>query len=174
MAVGVSGGTIHDEHLVDISGRVQATVQANTANMPHAHSMSSAHCERVLIVNHDAQFLKVIAFSLALHGIDVATATTAESAFSIIAAGFAPSAIIVDLRLSGTKQGEDLICELRAFPQTMRVPLLAVSDSPQHLQKIGTMGVIDRALSKPFTLGDLDLVLHDLCGGPPHPFPRLI
>jgi CheY-like chemotaxis protein len=142
------------------AGMRRVSCRAHRGVMP-----SPVGCQRALVVNDDARFLEAMALALGDHGIDAATATTAESALSIILAGFAPSVILVDLRLGGTTQGEELVRNLRAYPETRSIPLVAVSASPERLQRVGESGLIDRTLAKPFTLDDLDAVLEETCGG---------
>lgn len=80
---------------------------------------------RILIVDDDGSTLDTYARTLRLHGYDVRTASSGESAW-LEAATNCPDAMIVDLQLPGM-DGLTLVRHLRAGEHTKHVPVAIVT-----------------------------------------------
>ncbi len=119
-------------------------------------------CERALVVDDNEDMLSTMRDVLELAGVTVETAGSVERAREILAGGFRPSVVIVDLRLAG-QSGETLADELRADARYRDVPLVAMSGDIQSLRRLG--GAFHRSLGKPFGVDELVHALEDLCDG---------
>ena len=81
--------------------------------------------QQILIVDDDEPTLDTYARTLRLHGYDVRTASSGESAWDEAAAN-CPDAMIVDLQLPGM-DGLALVRRLRADEHTKHVPVAIVT-----------------------------------------------
>ncbi len=80
---------------------------------------------KVLIVDDDADSLRVTHDMLTLHGAEVACATDARE-FRQLWRSFAPTLILMDLALPGTN-GWELLAEIRPSLQVRPTPVVAVT-----------------------------------------------
>jgi CheY-like chemotaxis protein len=104
--------------------------------------------ERILVVDDDPDIVEVLRCVLQDAGYAVAIAD-ADAALSL-AQERQPHLILLDI-LMPSMDGVEVIQHLRAGPATARIPIIALSATPQWLP---TLPVDDR-LTKPFTLGHL-------------------
>jgi len=79
----------------------------------------------VLVVDDNAQNLKLLRVLLSVEGYDVRTATDAEDALRVLES-FAPEVILMDLQLPGM-DGVELTRRLKANPQTCGIRIIAVT-----------------------------------------------
>jgi two-component system cell cycle response regulator DivK len=79
----------------------------------------------ILIVDDNAQNLKLARVLLTRHGYEVETAVDAEQALTLLRS-FTPVVILVDLQLPGM-DGFELTRRLKADPETKRIIVIAVT-----------------------------------------------
>lgn len=100
--------------------------------------------ERVLLVDDDEDTLTSLQDLLQLEGVDdVRRARTLADADHILADGFRPTAVVLDLLLNGDR-GEPFIGRLAADPALASVPVIAVSGDPRAL------AAVDRSVARAF------------------------
>ncbi len=118
-------------------------------------------CAGVLLVDDDVDTLETLEEVLSFEGIaDVRHARSLAEADGILAGGFVPSAVVLDLALAG-ERGEVLLARLRADPVLARVPVVAVSGDHRALASIRTS--VARTLLKPARPSDLVETLRQVC-----------
>jgi two-component system, cell cycle response regulator DivK len=81
--------------------------------------------ERILIVDDNAQNLKLSRVLLSRYGYELRTATDAKEALSVLET-FTPRLILLDLQLPGM-DGFELARRLKADPRTSQIVILAVT-----------------------------------------------
>ena len=81
----------------------------------------------------------------------VQVAASIPEAERILADGFKPSVVVVDLQLDG-ERGETLIAKMRARPASRAVPIVALSGDHISLRRLAT---VDRGILKPPDPDDL-------------------
>jgi len=119
-------------------------------------------CERVLVVNDNRDMLSSMRDVLEFAGAVVETAKGSAEALGILASGFSPSVIVLDLRLGEGERGQDFARLLRADPLYSRTPIALVSGDIGAL-KLVDPSVADATIGKPFDVDVLLKVLADLC-----------
>ena len=82
--------------------------------------------EPILIVDDNAINLKVVRVLLLTEGYEVRTATDAEEALAVLAEGFSPRLILMDLQLPGM-DGLELTRRLKADPATRKIIIVALT-----------------------------------------------
>jgi len=118
-------------------------------------------CERLLIVEDDLDSLHSMGDMLASEGVSVIHgATTVAEAEGLLAQGFHPSAVVLDLVL-GADRGETFAHRLKADPTTSGVPVIALSGDHLALRQVG--GTVERSLLKPARCADLVAALREVC-----------
>ena len=118
-------------------------------------------CERVLVVDDNADTLLTMTDVLLLEGVaEVRVAVSIVEAERILADGFMPSVVLVDLQLDG-ERGETLITKLRASPTHGAVPIVALSGDYRSLRQLGT--TVDRGILKPPDVDDLIAAIRAVC-----------
>lgn len=117
-------------------------------------------CQRVLVVNDNVDTVNSLRDVLELSGFSVATAITKQEVERVLASGFRPNAVIVDLRLGGGQSGEAIVDRLRRDPAYSDVAVVVMSGDVHGMQSIGG---VDARLAKPFGPDELLRVLGDLC-----------
>jgi CheY-like chemotaxis protein len=116
-------------------------------------------CERVLVVDDNRDMLGSMKDVLELGGARVATATSREQADSIIAGGFDPSVVVLDVRLGGGDRGDDYAHALQATrPGT---PIVLMSGDVHELRRLDDE--VDATIPKPFDIDRLFEVLSEMC-----------
>lgn len=119
-------------------------------------------CERVLVVDDDPDLLATLVDLLHLEDVsDVRTARTVPEAERLLAEGFAPQVIVLDLHLGGDR-GEALAATLAATPAHCRIPIVALSGD--HLALRRTAPAVARALLKPADPWALLQTIEELSG----------
>lgn len=115
----------------------------------------------MLLVDDDVDTLETLEEVLTFEGIaEVRCARTLGEADQVLASGFVPSAVILDLALAG-ERGEVLLERLRADAALARVPVVAVSGDHRALANLGPS--VARTLLKPARPSDLVEALRDVC-----------
>ncbi len=118
-------------------------------------------CERVLIVDDDLEVLESLGEMLVAEGVWVVHgATSLAEAEGLLARGFRPSAVVLDLLLDGD-HGQVFAQRLKADPTYSRVPVIALSGDHVALEQVG--GVVERSLLKPADPADLVTALREVC-----------
>jgi len=121
-------------------------------------------CDRVLIVEDDADLLEMLADALRLEGVgDTFRAHSLEEARQALASGFRPEAVILDLHLPD-ERGERLLDTLRLDPAYADVRVIALSGDWVALALL--RGAVDRALLKPTSIAGVVRALHTVCATP--------
>ncbi len=80
---------------------------------------------RVLVVDDDPEIVTFLATLLELEGIESTVATSAAAALEKLEHGV-PSLVLLDIAMPG-KDGFALAAELKADPQTQKIPLVALT-----------------------------------------------
>lgn len=107
---------------------------------------------------------------LELEGATVRTATSSAEAEEILARGFQPSVVVVDVRLGGGEAGDAFARRLQADPRHAAVPVVLMSGDVHELRRLGGVGGVGGAtLAKPFDVEHLLALLSEMCADPPAP-----
>jgi len=115
----------------------------------------------VLILEDDLDTLESLGDLLVMEGVSaVQGAKTTAEAQRILASGFRPSAVVLDLNLDGDR-GEWFAGELRADPVYSAVPIIAVSGDYIALRRIE--GLIEGGFLKPVDPVKLLKALREVC-----------
>jgi CheY-like chemotaxis protein len=118
-------------------------------------------CERVLIVDPDLDALESLGDILSLEGVSVVHgATSVEEAEGLLARGFRPSAVVLDLRLHG-QRGTHFARRLKADPATCRVPVIAVSADSGAIRE--ARDLVERTFLKPASPAEVLTALREVC-----------
>ncbi len=126
--------------------------------------VNSSPCERLLIVEDDPDALELLGDMLASEGVSVIHgATTLAEAEGLLARGFRPSAVVLDLLL-GRDHGGTFAQRLKADPSYSKVPVIALSGDHVALRQVG--GVVERSFLKPARTVDLLTALREVCEQP--------
>ncbi|SRR5258706_11186855 len=88
---------------------------------------------KVLVIEDDPTDLKLMGAVLKISGHSVSEKTSAEGAMEAIAADN-PDVVLLDLRLPGM-DGLTLIRQLKANPDTSRIPIVAVTAYPERYRR---------------------------------------
>lgn len=113
----------------------------------------------MLVVDDNADMLATMKDVLELGGAIVATATSRAEADRLLAAGFDPSVVVVDVRLGGGERGDRYAEALQAaHPAT---PVVLMSGDVHELHRLGPH--VDATVAKPFDIDRLLEVLAELC-----------
>jgi two-component system OmpR family response regulator len=117
-----------------------------------------------LLVDDHVDTLTTLRDVLLLEGVaEVQVAASIPEAERILADGFKPSVVVVDLQLDG-ERGETLIAKLRARPTSRAVPIVALSGNHISLRQLGT--TVDRGILKPADPDELIAAVRAVCGAP--------
>lgn len=116
-------------------------------------------CDRVLVVDDNRDMLTTMQDALELGGAQVVTASTLEEADRVLAGGFEPSVVVLDVRLGGGVRGDEYARALHATrPST---PIVLMSGDVHELRRLGSEA--DATLTKPFDVDRLYQTLSDMC-----------
>lgn len=102
---------------------------------------------RILIVDDDPDFRRVMELLLQKNGYEVASASRKEEALEKIAS-FKPAVIFLDVLLSGN-DGRQICKDLKADPKTSDIRIIMSSAHPSAGDRYAEYGA-DAYLSKPF------------------------
>jgi len=149
--------------LAHAAGRIPETLAllGGERQCPGVNSVSVQPCERVLVVEDNADALSTLQEVLELGGAQTEGATTVEQAWVILDHGFRPSIFVIDVHLGGGKAGDAFARELRTDPRFGGIPVVLLSGDNRRLRLSGDLA--DALLLKPFGVEDLYSVLSDLC-----------
>jgi two-component system cell cycle response regulator DivK len=118
-----------------------------------------SHARNVLVIDDDHGSRRLVARWLEEHGWQVLEAPTGQAALEL-ARGKPLSLVVLDLRMPGSIDGLRAASLLRQLPGLERVPIIAVSASPQETSRHRALGAGCSAfLSKPV---DLRLLLKEI------------
>jgi len=110
--------------------------------------------KKIMIVDDDKEFLQELKETLNLNNYDVATFSDGTSALGMISR-IQPDVVLLDLKLRG-KSGFQIAYELKRFPETVNIPIIAMTayyTEKQHAELMNLCG-IQTYLIKPFNLLD--------------------
>jgi CheY-like chemotaxis protein len=116
-------------------------------------------CDKILVVDDDEALREAIEDVLTDEGIDVATASSAEGALEVLAGGFVPNVILLDLLMPGMGV-EEMLEALRANPQYADIPVVLTTGTPRLFTRITG---VDALLPKPYDPATLSGVLAEMC-----------
>jgi CheY-like chemotaxis protein len=117
-------------------------------------SSAIAHKPRVLVVDDEPEIQHVAEIVLREQGYDVETATNGQAAIDLIADGWRPDLILMDLRMP-VMDGTTAIDRLRHNPATAAIPVIAMSGSQVLRAGFGDATAPNSFLSKPFAIDAL-------------------
>jgi CheY-like chemotaxis protein len=126
--------------------------------------MSVQPCERVLVVDDNPDMLATLRDLIEIAGATAATATSPEEADRVLAQGFEPSVILVDVRLGRGERGDELAHRMRADPRFAGVPIILMSGDIHELRRVADQVGADATVEKPFDVDRLFEMLSDMCG----------
>jgi CheY-like chemotaxis protein len=121
----------------------------------------SRPCERVLVIDDNEDMLATMKDILELEGAVVRTARSADDAVAVVAGGFDPSAIVLDVRLANGDHAEEVANRLQSDPRSADVPIVLMSGDLQELRRLEPR--VDATIAKPFDLDRLHDILGELC-----------
>jgi DNA-binding response OmpR family regulator len=121
---------------------------------------ATAPNERVLIVGDDISLDSYRDLLLLGGAADVRCARSVSAAEEVLAEGFSPTAIVLDLLLGGTG-GEAFAIRLKSGSTSRRVPIIVLSDDIRALRAIGA--IVDRSLLRPVGPAQILDAIRELC-----------
>ncbi len=115
---------------------------------------------RVLVVDDDPQVLRLMRVNLELEGYDVVSAPDGEEALEVVTSE-RPDVVVCDVMMPGV-DGLTVLRNLRANPQTSKIPFVVVSAKAQRTDVKAALDMgADKYITKPFDPQDLlDAVEH--------------
>jgi DNA-binding response OmpR family regulator len=114
---------------------------------------------RALILEDDLDTLGALGDLLVMNGVSVIQgAQTIGEAEQLLASGFQPSVVVLDLVL-GAERGEEFAGRLRADPRYRDVPIIALSGDYLALSRVSTLA--DRTFLKPADSAELLRAVHE-------------
>jgi CheY-like chemotaxis protein len=114
--------------------------------------------ERVLVVDDNAQNLKLVRVLLLSEGYDVRTAVDAEEALRVLDT-FEPVLILMDLQLPGM-DGLQLTRQLKADPQRQTISIIALTAYAMKGDELKAMNAgCDGYIAKPIDVNELPRTL---------------
>ena len=87
-------------------------------------------CDKILVVDDDDALREAICDVLTDQGVNVMTAGSAERALEILAEGFAPNVILLDLLMPGMGV-EEMLDTLRSNQQYADIPVVLSTGTPR-------------------------------------------
>ncbi len=115
---------------------------------------------KLLVLDDNEDTASSILDLLEMHGLEVATASTTEEADAILAGGFEPDAILLDLLLSRGESGYSYAQRLASDPRRRAIRIIAMSG---HAGALGRFDLPGLKLMKPFTVRTLMSVVQQVC-----------
>lgn len=111
--------------------------------------------KKILVVDDDKIFLKLVEYDLTKNGFDVVTAQDGETGV-ILAKTQRPDLILLDINMPGL-EGGDVVAMLEANPLTSDIPIIFVTAllTKQEEEKRHNMMGKHSFFSKPYNLGRL-------------------
>ena len=121
----------------------------------------AAACERLLLVDDDADTLDTLSDVVVFEGVgEIRRAQTLSDAEQILASGWVPNAVVLDLLLGGDR-GESLLGTLQGDPVLAQVPVIAMSGD--HAALVRVSGSVARTLLKPANPDAVVQALAEVC-----------
>jgi len=100
-----------------------------------------------LFIDDDPQLLETIATNAAESGLQLRTASTWDEGLALFHV-FAPTLVIADYNLPGSAHGLRLLLEVKRLRPSVRVILISGVVNPDELDRVKSLGVVDRVVSK--------------------------
>jgi DNA-binding response OmpR family regulator len=121
--------------------------------------------QKIMVVNDDTQFLKIMDLVLSDAGYDATTLFEAGPTFELICS-LMPDLVIMDIRLTGYEDGIDIIELMRLAPQTVAIPVIVCSADHQRMEAMEDHLRAQDCwlLLKPFNLDALQDLVHEVIG----------
>ncbi len=114
----------------------------------------------VLLIDHDASFLRTLSEVLALTGIETVLAATLNQATQMMAAEH-PAAVLLHLHITAADAHETVAAVHRASPDTALI-LYSGLHAAEELEQAIPSGWVHAYLQKPFAIGDINRILNAL------------
>jgi CheY-like chemotaxis protein len=126
--------------------------------------------QRIVVANHDLQYLEMIKDVLEDHGYAEVFCTSADEAYAVIQRTL-PGVILLDIHINNAAQAWSLLDKIRLNASTKATPIVICTTDPRIPQAKASWLNRQRCtiLDKPFTIEDLLVVLEPLIGPPPAP-----
>ncbi len=106
-------------------------------------------CDRVLVVNDDADFVETVRDILESSGVTVESAASFAESTRVLERGFLPNVILLDDRLVGGKS-EELVAVVRRDPSLSGVRIVLMTIGARQ-----PSALVDQVLPKPFGADEL-------------------
>lgn len=123
---------------------------------------------QVLLVDDDPDFLEITRLVLIHHGIETLTASSRAQAMSILQQEH-PDVILLDIMMTYTLDGMDMVTQIRRLPDFRDTPILVISSlSPSQVAEMlpaSSLQQIQGWLVKPVRLEELAEKVRALCEG---------
>jgi DNA-binding response OmpR family regulator len=121
--------------------------------------------QKIMVVNDDTQFLRMMDLILSDAGYDVTTVFEAGPAFELIRASI-PDLVIMDIRLAGYEDGIDIIELMRLAPERLGIPVIVCSADHERMLVMEAHLRTQHCwvLLKPFNLNALQSLVHEIIG----------
>lgn len=105
---------------------------------------------RALVVDDDPGVARLLCDILAIEGLEVDTAASAEACFERLAGGGLPALILLDVMLPGI-DGFETLTRLRGSAETAGIPVIMISTLPEksYHRRAADLGAV-AYLKKPF------------------------
>ena len=127
-----SGGEVSLDSTPGLGTKVRLFLPAAATTAPAPASTDADPQERgqghVLLVEDEAALRRVLTRKFETHGYVVTSAATGDDAQAMLAGGFEPDALVTDVSMPGTIQGDELAERLRAAMP--KVPIVCLSGYP--------------------------------------------
>jgi DNA-binding response OmpR family regulator len=114
--------------------------------------MMAQNAARVLVIEDNEDILLLFKTMLAHKNFLVLGKDNADEIESVVA-GFSPNVILLDMLLSGQRNGLEICKQLKEKPSTQNIPIIIVSAHP-GIEKSIEAGA-DFFIAKPFAMKDL-------------------
>jgi len=119
---------------------------------------------RVLVVDDDPQVLRLMRVNLELEGYDVVSAPDGEEALGVVLETPPPDVVVCDVMMPGL-DGLTVLRNLRANPQTSKIPFVVVSAKAQRADVKAALDMgADKYITKPFDPQELLDAVEELLG----------
>lgn len=121
--------------------------------------------QKIMVVNDDTQFLRMMDLILSDSEYDVRTLFEAGPAFEQICA-WMPDLVIMDVRMATPEDGLDIIELMRLSTQTMHIPVIVCSADHEKMRGMEAHLRTENCwvLLKPFRLDTLQSLVHEVIG----------
>lgn len=111
---------------------------------------------KVMVIDDDANILKLIEYCLTDKGYEVVTVNNSEKAFKKATGGWdQPNLIILDIHMSGMN-GLQMLTKLKKHEKTCSIPVIILTgDTNNKLMDAAISGYAEQFLTKPISMTEL-------------------